>query len=149
MRKTAQSYVTTEGWAHYSEQMMLDEGYGDGDPKLRLVQLNAALTRDCRLIGSIRMHTGQITLEQDIVMLEKQCFQSPAVAPGEARRGTSDPGYYSYTLGKLEILKLRADLQKKVGKAFNLTKFHNAFMNAGLVPVSIIRKEMGVQGPAL
>ncbi|HEY2034362.1 MAG TPA: DUF885 domain-containing protein [Rhizomicrobium sp.] len=149
VRKTAGSYTTTEGWAHYSEQMMLDEGLGNGDPKFRLAQLNDALLRDCRLIGSIKMHTGQITMEQDVEMMEKQCFQSPAVAPGEAKRGTSDPGYYSYTLGKLEILKLRADAQKQEGANFNLTKFHDAFMNSGLVPVSIIRKEMGVEGSSL
>jgi uncharacterized protein (DUF885 family) len=71
------------------------------------------------------------------------------VAPGEAKRGTDDPGYYSYTLGKLEILKLRADAMKQQGKAFDLTKFHDAFMNSGLVPVSIIRREMGVEGSAL
>ncbi len=148
-RKMAQSYTTTEGWAHYSEQMMLEQGLSRGDAKARLAQLNDALLRDCRLIGSIKMHTGQITLAQDIDMLEKQCFQSPAVAPGEAKRGTNDPGYYSYTLGKLEILKLRADAQKKAGKSFDLTKFHDQFMNAGLVPVSIIRREMGVEGSAL
>jgi Bacterial protein of unknown function (DUF885) len=148
-RKMAQSYTTTEGWAHYSEQMMLEQGLSKGDAKVHLAQLNDALLRDCRLIGSIKMHTGQITLAQDTDMLEKQCFQSPAVAPGEAKRGTNDPGYYSYTLGKLEILKLRADAQKKYGKGFNLTKFHDQFMNAGLVPVSIIRREMGVEGSAL
>ena len=149
VRKTAGSYTTTEGWAHYSEQMMLEQGLSKGDAKVRLAQLNDALLRDCRLIGSIKMHTGQITLQQDIDMLEKQCFQSPAVAPGEAKRGTNDPGYYSYTLGKLEILKLRADAEKQEGAKFNLTKFHDAFMNSGLVPVSIIRKEMGVEGEAL
>jgi len=148
-RKMAQSYTTTEGWAHYDEQMMLEQGLSKGDAKVRLAQLNDALLRDCRLIGSIKMHTGQITLAQDIDMLEKQCFQSPAVAPGEAKRGTNDPGYYSYTLGKLEILKLRADTQKKEGAAFNLTKFHDQFMNSGLVPVSTIRREMGVEGSAL
>jgi hypothetical protein len=149
VRKTAGSYTTTEGWAHYSEEMMLEQGLSKGDAKIRLAQLNDALLRDCRLIGSIRMHTGQITLQQDIDMLEKECFQSPAVAPGEAKRGTNDPGYYSYTLGKLEILKLRADAQKKEGKSFNLTKFHDQFMNSGLVPVSVIRHEMGVEGDAL
>ena len=148
-RKMAQSYTTTEGWAHYTEQMMLEQGLSKGDAKARLAQLNDALLRDCRLIGSIKMHTGQITLAQDIDMLEKQCFQSPAVAPGEAKRGTNDPGYYSYTLGKLEILKLRADTQKKEGTAFNLTKFHDRFMNSGLVPASVIRREMGVEGSAL
>ncbi|MBS0274644.1 MAG: DUF885 domain-containing protein [Proteobacteria bacterium] len=149
VRKTAGSYTTTEGWAHYSEQMMLEQGLSKGDAKVRLAQLNDALLRDCRLIGSIKMHTGQFTVAQDTDFLEKQCFQSPAVAPGEAKRGTSDPGYYSYTLGKLEILKLRADAMKQQGAKFNLTKFHDRFMNSGLVPVSIIRREMGVAGEAL
>jgi hypothetical protein len=149
VRKLAGSYTTTEGWAHYSEQMMIEQGLSAGDPKAHLAQINDALLRDCRLIGSIKMHTGQLTMAQDVDMLEKQCFQSPAVAPGEAKRGTDDPGYYSYTLGKLEILKLRADAQKQEGAAFNLTKFHDAFMNSGLVPVSIIRKEMGVAGSVL
>jgi uncharacterized protein (DUF885 family) len=149
VRKMASSYTTTEGWAHYSEQMMLDEGLGNGDPKLRLAQLADALLRDCRLIASIKMHTGRMTLEQATDLMQTECVQSPAVAPGEAKRGTDDPGYYSYTLGKLEILKLRADMQKKEGKAFSITKFHDAFLNAGLVPVSVIRREMGVQGPPL
>ncbi|HEY5336915.1 MAG TPA: DUF885 domain-containing protein [Rhizomicrobium sp.] len=149
VRKTAGSYTTTEGWAHYSEQMMIEQGLSKGDAKVHLAQINDALLRDCRLIGSIEMHTGRITMAQDVDMMEKQCFQSPAVAPGEAKRGTSDPGYYSYTLGKLEILKLRADAQKKDGANFNLTKFHDAFMNSGLVPVSIIRREMGVEGSSL
>jgi hypothetical protein len=149
VRKTVGSYTTTEGWAHYSEQMMLEQGLSKGDAKVRLAQLNDALLRDCRLIGSIKMHTGQFTVAQDTEFMEKQCFQSPAVAPGEAKRGTSDPGYYSYTLGKLEILKLRADAMKQQGAKFNLTKFHDQFMNSGLVPVSIIRKEMGVAGSSL
>jgi uncharacterized protein (DUF885 family) len=129
--------------------MMLDEGLGNGDPKLRLAQLADALLRDCRLIASIKMHTGRMTLEQATDLMPTECVQSPAVAPGEAKRGTDDPGYYSYTVGKLEILKLRADMQKKEGKVFSITKFHDAFLNAGLVPVSVIRREMGVPGPAL
>ncbi|HWA23011.1 MAG TPA: DUF885 domain-containing protein [Caulobacterales bacterium] len=149
VRKLTGSYTTTEGWAHYSEQMMLEQGLSKGDPRYHLTQLQDALLRDCRLIASIKMHTGVMTLQQATDMMQKQCFQPSSVAPGEAKRGANDPGYYSYTLGKLEILKLRADAQKKLGKAFNLTKFHDAFMNAGLVPVSIIRREMGVEGSAL
>jgi uncharacterized protein (DUF885 family) len=149
VRKMASSYTTTEGWAHYSEQMMLDEGLGNGDPKLRLAQLADALLRDCRLVASIKMHTSRMTLEQATDLMQTECVQSAAVAPGEAKRGTDDPGYYSYTVGKLEILKLRADMHKKEGKAFSITKFHNAFLNAGLVPVSIIRREMGLEGPPL
>lgn len=149
VRKMVGSYTTTEGWAHYSEQMMIEQGLSNGDAKVHLAQINDALLRDCRLIASIKMHTGVMTLQQATDMFQHQCFQSPAVAPGEAKRGTNDPGYYSYALGKLEILKLRADAQKKEGAKFNLTKFHDAFMNSGLVPVSIIRKEMGVEGSSL
>jgi len=148
-RKLAGSYTTTEGWAHYTEQMMLEQGLSEGDPRYHLTQLQDALLRDCRLIASIKMHTGVMTVQQATDMMQTQCFQPSSVAPGEAKRGTNDPGYYSYTLGKLEILKLRADAQMKEGSAFNLTKFHDAFMNAGLVPVSIIRREMGVEGSAL
>lgn len=150
VRATSGSYTATEGWAHYTEQMMLDEGLGNGDPRLRLSQSIDALLRDCRLVASIEMHTGQITLDQATTLMEQQCFQSTAVAPKEARRGTSDPGYYSYTLGKLEILKLRQDMQIKEGKAFSLTRFHDRFLNAGLIPIAIIRREMmGQDGPVL
>jgi len=149
VRKMVGSYTTTEGWAHYSEQMMIEQGLSKGDAKVHLAQINDALLRDCRLIASIKMHTGVMTLAQATDMFQHQCFQSPAVAPGEAKRGTNDPGYYSYALGKLEILKLRADAKKQQGAAFNLTQFHDQFMNSGLVPVSIIRKEMGVEGSSL
>jgi uncharacterized protein (DUF885 family) len=150
IRKTAHSYTATEGWAHYSEQMMPDEGLGSADPKLRLAQLQDALLRDCRLVASISMHTGAMTLAQASDMMAQQCFQPASVAYKEARRGTSDPGYFSYTLGKLEILKLRGDVQAREGKAFTLAHFHDRFLGAGLVPVSIIRREiLGRDGPAL
>ena len=82
--------------------------------------------------------------------MAKQCFQPPSVAYKEARRGTSDPGYFSYTLGKLEIQKLRRDVEAAEGKTFSLARFHDRFLSAGLVPVVIIRREMtGHDGPAL
>ncbi len=150
VRKTAHSYTATEGWAHYTEQMMLDQGLGGGDPKLRLAQLQDALLRDCRLVASISMHTGAMTLPQAADMMGKQCFQPASVAYKEARRGTSDPGYFSYTLGKLEILKLRRDVQATEGDRFSLAHFHDRFLSAGLVPIAIIRREMtGLDGPAL
>jgi uncharacterized protein (DUF885 family) len=150
IRKTAHSYTTTEGWAHYSEQMMADEGLGNTDGKLRLAQLQDALLRDCRLIASISMHTNTMTLAQASDMMGKTCLQPASVAYKEARRGTSDPGYFSYTLGKLEILKLRSDVQAREGKAFTIAHFHDRFLGAGLVPVSIIRREiLGQDGPAL
>ncbi len=150
VRKTAQSYTSTEGWAHYAEEMMLDEGLSAGDPKARLAQLQDALLRDCRLVASISMHTGKMTLDEATQMMKQSCFQPDSVAYKEARRGTADPGYYSYTLGKLEILKLRADVQKQEGKDFSLARFHDSFLNAGLVPVSVIRREiLGKDGPVL
>jgi uncharacterized protein (DUF885 family) len=150
VRATSSSYTATEGWAHYTEQMMLDEGLGGGDPRQRLAQLQDALLRDCRLVASIGMHTRQMTLAEATTMMAEQCFQPPSVAPKEARRGTSDAGYYSYTLGKLEILKLRADVEAKEGKAFTLAHFHDRFLNAGLIPIGMIRREiLGTDGPAL
>lgn len=150
VRATAGSYTATEGWAHYSEQMMLDEGLGGGDPRLRLAQLQDALLRDCRLVASIGMHTHAMTLAQATTMMEQECFQPASVAPKEARRGTSDPGYFSYTLGKLEIMKLRADVRAKEGEAFTLAHFHDRFLNAGLIPIAMIRREiLGADGPAL
>ncbi|MEJ0045019.1 MAG: DUF885 domain-containing protein [Rhodospirillales bacterium] len=150
VRKTGHSYTATEGWAHYSEQMMPAEGLGNGDPKLRLAQLQDALLRDCRLIGSVEMHTHGMSLADATTMMAKECFQPKPVAYKEARRGTSDPGYFSYTLGKLMILKLRADVQTKEGPAFSLAHFHDRFLAASTVPLKVIRREiLGVDGPLL
>lgn len=150
VRKTGHSYTATEGWAHYSEQMMVDQGLSNGDPKLHLAQVQDALLRDCRLIDSIEMHTHGMSLADATKLMATQCFQPASVAYKEARRGTTDPGYFSYTLGKLMILKLRADVQAKEGKDFSLAKFHDRFQNAGLVPIKVIRREItGADGPLL
>ena len=150
VRKTGHSYTATEGWAHYSEQMMQREGLLDNSPKLHLAQLQDALLRDCRLVASVEMHTHGMSLADASKMMAEECFQPPSVAYKEARRGTSDPGYFSYTLGKLMILKLRADVQAKEGKSFTLAHFHDRFLNAGLVPLKIIRREiMDADGPLL
>ena len=154
VRKAAQSYTATEGWAHYTEQMMVDEGLTRDDAskgaRLHLAQLQDALLRDCRLVASISMHTGGMSLADATKMMGEQCFQPASVAYKEARRGTSDPGYFSYTLGKLEILKLREDVEKKEGKNFSLAHFHDRFLGAGLIPIAVIRREiMGEDGPVL
>jgi uncharacterized protein (DUF885 family) len=112
--------------------------------------LQDALLRDCRLVASLQMHTGHMTLPEATTMMEQQCFQPASVGPKEARRGTADPGYFSYTLGKLEILKLRDDVQKKEGASFTIAHFHDRFLSAGLIPIAMIRREMlGTDGPAL
>ena len=121
---------------------MPDEGLGAGDPKLRLAQLQDALLRDCRLVASISMHTSIMTLPEAAEMMGKQCFQPHDVAYKRHAAGTSDPAYFSYTLGQIGNLKLRSDVQAKEGKAFTLAHFHDRFLSAGLVPISIIRREI-------
>ncbi len=150
VRKLTGCGTNIEGWAHYTEQMMLDEGYGNGDPKLRLGQLQDALLRDARYIVGIEMHTGKMTLQQATEFFVRQGHQTAAVAEREAKRGTSDPTYLVYTLGKLEILKLRADYKQKVGAKFSLQQFHDAFMKQGAPPIPVVRRALlGNDTPAL
>ncbi len=150
VRKLIGCSSNSEGWAHYSEQMMLDEGYGNGDPKLRIGQLQDALLRDARYIAGIQMHTGKMSLQEATEFFIKEGHQTPAVAEREAQRGTSDPTYLVYTLGKLEIMKLRADYKQKRGDKFNLEQFHDEFMKQGYPPIKIIRAKMlGNDSPVL
>ena len=129
---------------------MLDEGYGNGDPKLRIGQLQGGLLRDARFIVGIQMHTGKMTLEEATEVFVKEGHQTPAVAEREAKRGTSDPTYLVYTLGKLEILKLRADYKQKMGEKFSLEQFHDEFIKQGYPPIKIIREKMlGNNSPVL
>jgi uncharacterized protein (DUF885 family) len=139
-----------EGWAHYSEQMMLDEGYGNSDPVLRMGQLEDALLRNARYIVGIQMHTGNMTIDQAKEFFIKEGYQLPPVADVETKRGTGDPTYLVYTLGKLQILKLREDYRKMRGNDFTLLDFHDKFMQQGGVPLKIIRKAMlGNDSPTL
>ena len=161
IRKIIGANTNIEGWAHYCEQMMLDEGYGQpgagasaqGNEKnaerqaklIRLGQLQDALLRDARFIVAIRMHTGvggALTVPEAEDFFVKEGYQSRPIAEVETKRGTSDALYLYYTLGKLEILKLRADVQKKQGAAFNLGQFHDDFMRQGFAPIKVIRKAM-------
>jgi uncharacterized protein (DUF885 family) len=150
VRKLLSCGTNVEGWAHYTEQMMLDEGYGGGDPKLRMGQLQDALLRNSRFIVGIEMHTGNLTLDQAKEFFIREGYQVPAVADIEAKRGTSDPTYLVYTLGKLQILKLRDDYKKKMGGKFTLQDFHDRFMEQGGVPLVIIRRALlGDNSPTL
>jgi uncharacterized protein (DUF885 family) len=134
--------TNVEGWAHYTEQMMLDEGYGDGSHELRVGQLMDALLRNCRYIVGLQMHTGKMTFDQGVQFFMKEGHMSHAYALLETKRGTSDPTYMYYTLGKLQILKLREDYHKKKGSDFSLQAFHDTFMKQGGVPIKIIRHAM-------
>jgi len=128
-----------EGWAHYCEQMIVDEGWGDGDPRVRLMQLREAILRNARYVVGVKMHTQGMTVPQAMAFFQKQGFLDPASSRIEARRGTGDPTYGYYTLGKLEILKLRADYKKKLGDAFTLAGFHKALLSYGNPPVPLLR----------
>jgi uncharacterized protein (DUF885 family) len=150
VRKLVGVASNAEGWAHYTEQMMLDEGYGNGDLKLRLGQLQDALLRNARYIVGIKMHTGQMTYADGIEFFVKEGYQSRANGERETKRGTSDPTYLYYTLGKLQILKLREDYKKLRGDKFTLQEFHDEFMKQGFPPIKIIRRAMlGDDSPVL
>ena len=150
VRKLIGCGTNIEGWAHYTEQMMLDEGYGNGDPKLRIGQLQDALLRNARYIVGIEMHAGKMTLPQATEFFVKQGHQTATVAEREAQRGTSDPTYLVYTLGKLQIMKLRSDYKQKAGASFSLQQFHDEFMKQGAPPIPIVRRVLlGNETPAL
>ena len=158
VRKLLGANTNIEGWAHYCEQMMLDEGLAQYEfPTdkhqqllLRLGQLQDALLRNARFVVGIKMHTGQMTMDQAIDFFVKQGYQSRAVGEVETKRGTSDPTYLYYTLGKLQIMKLRTDLAAKEGKSFNLQQFHDNFMRQGFAPIAIVREAMlGNTSPTL
>jgi uncharacterized protein (DUF885 family) len=138
-RKLSVSSEFAEGWAHYSEQMMVDEGWGNGDPRVRLAQLDEALLRECRYVAGVKLHTQGMTVEQAEHLFTSQCFQTPQVAVEESLRGTQDPMYGYYTLGKLMILKLRSDYRKKLGSAFTLEKFHDELLSRGDPPLPLLR----------
>ncbi len=142
VRKLLGCSSNAEGWAHYSEQMMLDEGYGKGDLKLRLGQLQDALLRNARFIAGIQMHTGKMTVDEAVEFFVKEGYQVRPVAEKEAKRGTSDPTYLVYTLGKLEISKLRDDYRKMKGGQYTLHGFHDAFLQQGYPPIKIVRRAL-------
>ncbi len=150
VRSLYYSGANVEGWAFYCEQMMLDEGLHRDKPKYRLAMLQLALLRACRYLVGIKMHTEGMTVAQATAFFEKNAYMTPNNARVEALRGTEDPGYLRYELGKLMILKLRADLRKKEGAAFTLEKFHDEFLAEGGLPIPLIRRALlGTAGSPL
>jgi uncharacterized protein (DUF885 family) len=138
-RKLTAAGSNVEGWAHYAEQMMVEEGFGKGDPRIRLAQLSEALTRDCRYVAGIKLHTAGMTVDEGTKLFVNQCFQEPQVAFEEARRGTYNPTYLYYTFGKLAIYKLREDYRKTKGDQFRLKEFHDSFVKQGGLPIKAMR----------
>lgn len=141
------SYAFIEGWAHYCEKMMLDEGYGNnGDSvraaKYRLAQSGDALLRLCRLCVSVKTHCQGMSLDEGTKFFMDNWYQGDKPSRLEALRGTFDPGYLFYTIGKLEILKLRADYQQQEGASFSLQKFHDIMLDNGMPPIRLLRELM-------
>ena len=124
-----------DGWAHYAEQLIIEEGYKGGDPRYALAQLSDALTRVCRLLSGIRLHSSAWTLERAQQCFERDAYVAAPAAKREAERGTYDPTYGGYFLGKRGMLTLRRDLQAKEGAAFSLKAFHERVMKNGIAPI--------------
>jgi uncharacterized protein (DUF885 family) len=146
------SYAFVEGWAHYCEQMMLDEGYGRSQAekpteeeikraaKYRMAQAGEALLRLCRLCVSIKLHTQGMSVDEAARFFQDNCYYEAKPSRAEAMRGTFDPGYLNYTLGKWEILKLRDDYKTQEGDKFSLEKFHDQLLNHGMPPIRLLRE---------
>jgi uncharacterized protein (DUF885 family) len=146
------SYAFVEGWAHYSEQMMLDEGFGANAfqsqtdlvraARYRMAQSDEALLRLCRLCVSIKTHCQGMSVDDATRFFEENCYYEHKPARQEALRGTFDPGYLFYTLGKLEILKMRQDFQREQGASYSLQKFHDEMLRHGAPPIRLLREVM-------
>jgi len=142
LRRVLTSYSFVEGWAHYCEEMMLDAGYREDDPRLRIAQLCEALLRNVRFIASIQMHTRGMTVDAAARMFVEDAYLDPLPAEKEAVRGTFDPGYLNYTLGKLMVQKLRDDLRRTEGAGFSLRGFHDGVLALGAPPVPLARRRL-------
>jgi uncharacterized protein (DUF885 family) len=148
------SYGFIEGWAHYCEKMMLDQGYGGPTgatpteeetkraAKYRMAQADEAMLRLCRLCVSVKMHTQKMTIDEATKFFQDNCYYEEKPAHSEAMRGTFDPAYFNYTLGKLQILKLRDDYKAQEGDNFSLLKFHNQMLDHGMPPIRLLREIM-------
>ena len=133
------STALVEGWAHYCEQMMLDEGFRKDEPGVRLGQIAEALIRLCRFIVGIRLHCEDMSVEQGVRFFRDEAYLEEGSARREAERGTFDPSYVLYSAGKLMILKLRDDYKAKKGAGFSLRQFHDDLLGNGTVPLWLHR----------
>jgi len=132
----------SEGWAHYTEEMMYEAGLGEGDPELHIGQLLNALLRNVRYMSAIGLHCEGMTVEESEKMFSEYAFQDPGNARQQAARGTYDPGYLNYTLGKLMIMKLREDWTASREGKQSWKAFHDKFLTYGRPPIPLIRRDM-------
>lgn len=145
------AYSLWDGWAHYTQEMMIEQGFGGNDQRVQAMQLMEALLRNCRFLCAIRMHTQGMTLEEAKRFFMEQAYLEPLTAEREALRGTFDPMYLNYTLGKLQIMKLREDYRAQVGESFSLKDFHDKVLSFGAPPIPLVREAMlgPLAGPPL
>jgi uncharacterized protein (DUF885 family) len=127
----------TEGWAHYTEQLVIEQGFRKGQPNVEVAQLREALLRDCRMIASLSMHGAGMSVADAEQLFVREGFAEPAIAQLEARRGTFNPTYYSYTLGKLAILRAR-DRYFRERTGGTLLEFHDRLLSNGSPPVGLL-----------
>jgi uncharacterized protein (DUF885 family) len=139
LRQASSASSNVEGWAHYCEQMVVEQGFGDGDPHAELAQRAAALQRLGRLIVGISLHTRGMTLAEAQQLFETRCLMNHANAGREALRGALDPTYGVYVLGKWRLLALRDEVRARLGPAFSLRAFHDAVLREGPSPLPIVR----------
>ena len=132
----------TEGWAHYCEQMMIEAGFGHRDYGIQLGQLAESLIRLARFVVCIRLHAEDMSVEQGVRFFREEAYMEEASARREAERGTFDPTYLVYSVGKLALLKLRNDLKQHQGKAFSLRTFHDTLLGQGTAPIWLHRELM-------
>jgi uncharacterized protein (DUF885 family) len=151
--KVFTSYPFVEGWAHYTEQMMLEEGFGqpaasaspeeiERGARYKLAQSLEALLRLCRMCCSIQLHTRGMSVDDATRFFMEHCYYEEQPARAEATRGAYDPGYLYYSLGKLMILKLRRDWQRQEGTSYSLKRFHDALLSHGAPPLPLLRRIM-------
>jgi uncharacterized protein (DUF885 family) len=145
------TYSMQEGWAHYAEEMMWEQGAGGGDPRYRVGQLKEALLRNVRFVVTLGLHTRALTVEGAARLFMEKAFVDPANARQQAVRGTFDPMYLAYTIGKMMIKKLREDWKAKMGDRYTLKAFHDELLSYGCAPLPVIRERMlgPNAGPAL
>lgn len=131
-----------EGWAHYAEHMVIEQGFAAKQPVIELGQLAETLVRLCRLVVGLRLHAEDLSVEQGVRFFREEAMLEEASARREAERGAFDPGYVIYALGKLMLIKLRKDVEAHQGAAFDLRRFHDEFLGHGLLPFGVLRQQM-------
>jgi uncharacterized protein (DUF885 family) len=139
-------YAFAEGWAHYTEEMMVEAGLNEGDPETKIGQISNALLRNCRYLSAIGLHAKGMTVQQSYDMFRNECYQDAGNAEQQASRGTYDPAYLNYTMGKLMIRRLRNDWTASNfpggGERTGWKEFHDEFLSYGGPPIPMVRKSM-------